>query len=222
MRSGHHRSSRFDLTRTAVISHGARHLPGFAFGLSELLFNSLDLNALAFYVKPEPAEEAHILVGDPDQRKAANQVPTPIVIQQLVTCNDQENNGDIVAETVFTREQIKELTAVGVPAGLSLPNAVIPRLAENLFMRHSPGNTSNGDGDKEQCDDLGAEGHLDKDGCWRQQVAWREALVGRPDIGSKTWHATFPRLKAFQPAAAGQMLRMGFVSSFASTGALMR
>src|SRR3954453_7639048 len=92
-----------------VTSNGARHLFGLVFGLGHLLFNSLDFDALAFYVKAEPSKKAHVLVGDPDQGKAPNQVSTPIVIQQLVPCDEQEKYRHIVAETIFTGEEIKKL-----------------------------------------------------------------------------------------------------------------
>jgi len=40
-------------------------------------------------------------------------------------------------------------------------------------MGDGPGDTGHRNGDKEQCDDLVAEGHLDKDGRSRLQVACR-------------------------------------------------
>lgn len=60
-------------------------------------------------VESNPAEEAHVHVCHPNQRKPGDEVSPPIWEQKLVPGDHQENGSDIVAETVFASEQIEKL-----------------------------------------------------------------------------------------------------------------
>src|SRR5450432_3678768 len=68
-----------------------------------------DLDPLLPNVEPQTAKEAHVDVGEPYEREACDQITAPVVEQQLVACDDQEEGGHIVAEAVLTREQVEEL-----------------------------------------------------------------------------------------------------------------
>lgn len=56
-----------------------------------LLLYVLDLHSFLVNVEPEVRIQAHVLVRYPDQGEAAHQVPTPVVKQQLVACNEKKN-----------------------------------------------------------------------------------------------------------------------------------
>src|SRR5437868_14521702 len=45
---------------------------------SRLALDLLDLDALALDVEPQPAVDTHVLVGDPHQREAADQITAPV------------------------------------------------------------------------------------------------------------------------------------------------
>jgi len=102
---------------------------------------------------------AHVLVGDPDQREERDQVAAPIVKQQLVTGDQQEESGDVMAEAEFAGEEEKELAAGRVGMALTLADAVLARLAENFFVRDRPGNAGDGKGQREKPNDLQTERH---------------------------------------------------------------
>jgi hypothetical protein len=76
-----------------------------------------------------------------------------------------------MAEAVFASEQVKKLPSDRIAATLALADTVISRLAEDLFMRNGPGNTSDGNGKNEQCSDLPAQRHFDKEVFPLDQVA---------------------------------------------------
>src|SRR5690242_1503769 len=109
------------------------HNPGFINAAGSLLaFDLLDLDALAFDVEAQPAEEAHILVGHPDQREAADQVAAPIVVEQLVARDDEEKGRHIMAETVFAGEQVEKFSLDQSPTSLATFDTILARLAEDF------------------------------------------------------------------------------------------
>lgn len=48
-----------------------------------------------------------------------------------------------MAEAEFASEEEEKLAASGVGMALTLPDAIFARLAEDLFMRHGPGDAGN-------------------------------------------------------------------------------
>src|SRR3954469_15737660 len=121
---------------------------------SLLVFNLLDLDALALDVEPQPAVDAHILIGDPHQREAADQITAPVGIQQLVARDNEEEDGYIMAKTILAGEQVKKLAFKQSSAALAFSDAKIARLAEDFFVRHRPGDAGDGHGEDEQPGDL--------------------------------------------------------------------
>lgn len=65
-----------------------------------------------------------------------------------------------MAETIFTRKQIKELPFEYRFTDFRLLSAIIPWLAENFFMRYSPGNTRDWNCQNEQVEYLLRQIHL--------------------------------------------------------------
>jgi hypothetical protein len=143
--------------------HGPRHLPGLRLWLFHLLLNFLNLHAFAFDIQTEPAKQTHVLVGDPDQGEAADEISTPAGVQQFVSGDDEKNDGHVMAEAVFAGEQVKKLAPYGVAAGLALADTVVSWFSEDLFMGYRPGNTGDGDGDDEKGNNLPTEGHMNKE-----------------------------------------------------------
>src|SRR5437868_13022034 len=101
----------------------------------------LDLDAVLADIEAQVGVDAHVLVGDPDQREERDQVAAPIVEQQLVAGDEQEESGYVMAETEFAGEEEKELPAGRVGMALGLADAVLARLAENVLVRDRPGDT---------------------------------------------------------------------------------
>ena len=65
-----------------------------------------------------------------------------------------------MAEAILAGEQIEKFPRRPSAAGLALTSAVLPGLAKDLFMRHCPGDTGDGDRENEQPDNLCREVHV--------------------------------------------------------------
>lgn len=61
-------------------------------------------------VETQAAEQAHVHIGDPHQSESADQISTPILIEQLIAGDYQKKDSHIVTEAVFTGEEIEEFT----------------------------------------------------------------------------------------------------------------
>jgi hypothetical protein len=97
-------------------------------------------NALVLNVEAKPGIDAHILVCDPHHSKECRQIPTPVLIKQLVSSERQEPQRHAVAEAVFTGEKIEEFPAADVRRFCALP--LLARFAEDVFVGYRPGNGS--------------------------------------------------------------------------------
>ena len=115
-------------------------------------------DSLAFDPQTNSAEQAHVYIGDPDQRKTGNHVAAPIVKQELIASDGQERRGDVMAQAVFTRKDEKEFSLVHPPAGMALVGAALPEFTKRLFLRDRPRNRSDRNGENKQFDDLIAHG----------------------------------------------------------------
>src|SRR5262245_57214959 len=135
---------------------GSRRLLGLVFYLSLLGF---DADPFVPNVEPEPAEQAHVYIRDPDQRKARDHVATPIVVQHGEAGDKEYGDGDVMAEAVLAGEEKEEFSLPEPAALLALPHAPFPRLPEHLFMGHRPGDGRDRNGEQEQVDELGTDGH---------------------------------------------------------------
>src|SRR5579862_7863296 len=108
--------------------------------LLNLLLYVLDLNAVLADVETQAGIDAHVLVGDPDQGKSADQVAAPVIEQELVACDEEKQNGYVVTEAEFAGEEEIEFAAEIKLVVFTLAGAVLARLAEDLFVGHRPGN----------------------------------------------------------------------------------
>jgi hypothetical protein len=63
--------------------------------------------------------------------------------KQLEACQGKKQRHDIVAQAVFTSQQIKELPLVQTSARFALLRAPLAQLAKNFLVRHGRGNRRN-------------------------------------------------------------------------------
>lgn len=101
-------------------------------------------------VETKPAEDSHVNVCHPDQRKTGNQIPSPIGKQKLVASDDQEEGSNVVAEAVFASEQVEKFAFEDETAGLAVRDAEFMEFAYDFFMRDGPRNGCNGESDDKQ------------------------------------------------------------------------
>ena len=88
-------------------------LLGFAvllFFVSDFLLDVLDLDAFLVDVEPKVRIDAHILVSNPNQSKAADQISSPVLVEQFVTGDDEKESCHIMAEAVLASEDEEELS----------------------------------------------------------------------------------------------------------------
>jgi hypothetical protein len=107
----------------------------FHVALANIILLSFDLKILVLNIEAQTIVNAHVLVGDPDKREQGDDITSPIRVQHAKASDNQEKSGHIVAETVFTSEQIEELPPRYDTSDLGLPFAKLPLFTENLFMR---------------------------------------------------------------------------------------
>ena len=102
------------------------------------LFLVLNLDALALDVKAQAIVDAHVLIGDPDERKPRQKVSAPVRHEQFVASDYEEDDCHVMAEAVFAGEEVEEFSLDKSAAGLALSCAELARLSEHFLMRHSP------------------------------------------------------------------------------------
>ncbi len=78
--------------------------------LAQFLFFFFGNDSLLFNVNPDVGIQAHVKISNPNECKASNKVTNPIIKQELILGYQQEKNCYIVAETVFTGEDIKKFS----------------------------------------------------------------------------------------------------------------
>jgi hypothetical protein len=127
----------------------------------------LDLDALMLNIQTKARVDAHVLIGDPNQSKEADQVPAPIRQQEFVTGNQKEKESDIVTQAILTSKHVKELAPCGV-AGACLLLAVVARLTKDFLVRDGPGDAGSRNRKHEKPDNLQGQGH---------QTSMRRCLV---------------------------------------------
>ncbi|MCU1221169.1 MAG: hypothetical protein JWN42_2366 [Candidatus Angelobacter sp.] len=130
------------------------------FQLLHFLFHVLDLNAVFADIEAQVGVNTHVLVGDPDQREAADQVAAPIVKQKLVVSDEKEKRRHVMAEAELAGKEEIKLAAPGVGMVHTLADAILPRLAENILVRYRPGDAGDGQRERKQPYELQRERHL--------------------------------------------------------------
>jgi len=119
----------------------------------------LYLNAVFADIETQAGVDAHVLVGDPDQREEGYQIAAPVIEQELVARDEQEKNGHVMAETELAGEKKIQFPADVDAVVLTLAGAVFARLTENFFVSDRPGNAGDRNGQNEKPYQLHSERH---------------------------------------------------------------
>ena len=120
----------------------------------------LDFSAVLADIEPQVGVNAHVLVGNPDQRETADQVAAPVIEKELVMGDEEEEDRYVMAEAEFAGKEKIKFTAKCFRIAFTLADAVFARLAEDFFMGDRPGNAGNRDSQREQPHNLQREGHI--------------------------------------------------------------
>jgi hypothetical protein len=119
-----------------------------------LFFFDLTFQSLALDVQSQAVIDAHVLIGDPNQRQPRDQITSPIAEQQFVSREKNEDDRDVMTEAIFARKQIKEFSCVPSAAILTAALTVFARLAKDLFVRDGPRHASDRNRQQEQLENL--------------------------------------------------------------------
>jgi hypothetical protein len=99
-----------------------------------------DGNVFVLNIQPQPVVDADVVITDPNQSEKRNHVSAPIRKYQFEAGDYEKDCRHVVTETIFAREQVKELPAYNAAALLALSFAEIADFLENRFVRHRPRN----------------------------------------------------------------------------------
>jgi hypothetical protein len=113
-------------------------------------FDRFNFEALTFYAEANAAKNAHVEIGNPHQGKTRNEITAPIIEQKLISRDKEKKRGHVVAEAVFTSEQVEELPLEEFPAHLTVPGAPVARFAKYFLMGNRPGDGGDRESDYEQ------------------------------------------------------------------------
>ena len=119
----------------------------------------LDFDAVFADIETQVGINAHVLVGDPDQREKSDEVAAPVVEQQLVMGKEEKKGRHVMAKAEFAGKEEEKLAAYRVGMDLTLTDAIFTRLAKDFFMRHSPGDRGDGDSERKKPYELERERH---------------------------------------------------------------
>src|SRR6185503_19835568 len=109
----------------------------------------------------EPAEQAHVQVGDPYQGEPGDEIAAPAGVEEGKAGHDQRGDRDVVAETVLAGEEIKVFFPGQARSAPALLRAPLSRIAENLFMGNGPADTGDGNRQDDSGQELRTERHVE-------------------------------------------------------------
>jgi hypothetical protein len=124
-----------------------------------MFLDSLNGYSFVLDVEPQAREESHIKIRHPYQREKRDDVSPPVIKEQLVTRDHQENGRHVVTETVLASKQVEELSAVRGTIIRALALAILARFAEHFFVSDRPCDRRNGEREDNQPDKLYGNRH---------------------------------------------------------------
>lgn len=119
----------------------------------------LDFDAVFADIETQVGVNAHVLIGNPDEREKGDEITAPVVEEKLVAGEEQEKGRYVMAEAEFAGKEEEKLAASRVGMAFTLADAIFARLAENFFMRHGPGDAGNRKRERKKPHELQRERH---------------------------------------------------------------
>ena len=110
-------------------------------------------------VEAQAVEETHVDIGNPDEGEPGDEIAAPAFVEHLKARDYQKKGGDVVAEAVFAREEVKEFARDEAAAVLALVFAPVARFAEDLFMGDGPCDACDRKGKNEEIGELALKSH---------------------------------------------------------------
>ena len=114
-----------------------------------------DDHILVFDLEPQPVEDAHVDVRDPNEREPRDEVAAPAGVEKMEPGEDKEEAGDVVRETVLAGEEVEEFSRDQGLAVFGFALAELAWLAEDLLVGDGPGGAGDGQSQQEQVGELG-------------------------------------------------------------------
>ena len=128
-------------------------------GLFHLRLIDGDGDVLVLDVEAKAIEEAHIHVGQPDERELRQHITAPPRIEEREARDDEHQRGDVVAEAVFAGEKIEKFALCEAVTVLALALAPFARLAKDFLVRDRPGGTGDRQRQQHQVSELIRQRH---------------------------------------------------------------
>lgn len=122
------------------------------------LFAIGDVHSLAPDVESEPPEKTHVQVRDPHHRQGGHRIATPPRVQKMESGYSHGSGGDVETEAELARKEVEELTLQKSAAGLAMPLAPVPRLAEKILVGDCPGYGCDRNRQDRQLEELRSDG----------------------------------------------------------------
>lgn len=110
--------------------------------------------------RAKPVEDADVDIRDPGESKLCDDIATPSRIQQEVSGQPKKYERGIVTETVFSGEEVKELTCEEGRTFPALSDAVVVRFPEQFLMGEGPGDARNGQSENEEIENWSCRLHF--------------------------------------------------------------
>jgi hypothetical protein len=121
-----------------------------------------NFDALAFDVETNPTKNVHVEIRYPHERETCNQITAPIIEEKFVSSDDKKKSSHVMAETVFTGEQVEKFPFGEFPADFTVLRAPFARFPKDLLVGDGPRYGCNRDSKYEQVNYLFAgRFHLD-------------------------------------------------------------
>src|SRR5438067_13824813 len=96
------------------------------------------LGVLVFDRDTQPAIDAHPLIREPRQHEECEEIPPPVIEQELESGDREDRERDPVAKAVFAGEDVKELACKKGSSPFAALLAILARLAKDIFLGHRP------------------------------------------------------------------------------------
>src|ERR1700722_19443714 len=102
------------------------------------LFVGFDLDVFVLDIQAKPSKCTHVEIGDPYKRESGDQITPPSAVEHCESGDCKKGRRNIVAEAIFTGQQIKKFASQESPAGTALSGAPVARFAKYFLVSNGP------------------------------------------------------------------------------------